>query len=379
MKRALVALGVMGMFAAGLGARWEGQARKAPLVVHEWGTITTRHAPDGTPQGRLNRIESADTLPAFVHRYEPAQTASNPEKTLVKTPLIPGRPDVTMRLETPVIYFYLPRGSSPPAPFDVTVRFRGGVLNEFYPDAEPSVTVDVDRIAAKMDAGVIPAQWTGEVLDNYVVGRLLWRGISLADSAPGPATSSNVWLAPRRVASKSVLSPLGEGERFLFYRGVAHLEALLQTGLTANEVRLLAPQRLQWMTQSSMTIARLWLVDVRGDGAVAFRDHAPVTIEKDAPSGELARLPLFAAGDYATANVAALRNALKESLVSAGLYAPEAEAMLETWKQSYFRTPGLRLFYLVPDEWLGYFLPLQLSVPHELTRVIVGRIDLARR
>lgn len=53
--------------------------------------------------------------------------------------------------------------------------------------------------------------------------------------------------------------------------------------------------------------------------------------------------------------------------------------MLDTWKESYFRTPGLRIFYTVPDEWLSYFLPLQISVPHELTRVLVGRIDLVRR
>jgi hypothetical protein len=53
--------------------------------------------------------------------------------------------------------------------------------------------------------------------------------------------------------------------------------------------------------------------------------------------------------------------------------------MLETWKKSYFETPGLRVFYLVPDEWLGYFLPLRVSIPNQLTRVIVGRIDLLRR
>jgi hypothetical protein len=56
-----------------------------------------------------------------------------------------------------------------------------------------------------------------------------------------------------------------------------------------------------------------------------------------------------------------------------------AEAMLETWNESYFQTPGLRVFYVVPPEWTAYFLPLQVSVPHELTRVLVGRIDLFSR
>lgn len=348
-----------------------------PIVAHEWGTITTRHAPDGTPMGRLNRIDSSDALPSFVHRYEPAQTANNPEKSLVKTSLVPGRPDVTMRLETPVIYFYPPRGGTQPA-FDVTVRFRGGVVNEFYPDAEASVAVDVERVQMKMNAGLLPPTWDGEVLDNYVVGRLLWRDVHLATSTSLPSTSSHVWLAPRSVHATDVISHAGEGERYLFYRGVAHLDALVQTQLESTELRLLAPRRLEWMHRPSMTIAKLWLVDIRPDGSIAFREHEPLTIDKGASSKELTRLPLPSAGDYSVGNVNALRQVMKRALVDAGLFEPEADAMLETWKHSYFQNPGLRLFYLVPDEWLGYFLPLNVSVPHQLTRVIVGRIDLLR-
>src|SRR5262245_20785277 len=80
-------------------------ADQAPqLIVHEWGTITTRHAPDGTPEGRLNRIGPSEVLPEFVHRYEPPATQNNPNRSTTKTSQTPGRPDVTMRLETPVIY-----------------------------------------------------------------------------------------------------------------------------------------------------------------------------------------------------------------------------------------------------------------------------------
>ncbi len=58
---------------------------------------------------------------------------------------------------------------------------------------------------------------------------------------------------------------------------------------------------------------------------------------------------------------------MKRALVQAGLYDDEAEAMLETWKGSYFQRPGLRLFYLVPQAWVRHFLPLVISQPHELT------------
>ena len=64
------------------------------------------------------------------------------------------------------------------------------------------------------------------------------------------------------------------------------------------------------------------------------------------------------------------------ALVARGLYADEATAMLETWKNSYFREPGLRAFYIVPNEWMSYYLPLTISTPHTLNRVIVGRIEI---
>jgi hypothetical protein len=58
------------------------------------------------------------------------------------------------------------------------------------------------------------------------------------------------------------------------------------------------------------------------------------------------------------------------------VFADEAEAMLNTWKASYFETPGLRVFYVVPRDWIDYFLPLDISVPARVNRVIIGRINL---
>ena len=352
--------------------------RHAPLVVHEWGTITTRHAPTGRPHGRLNRISTSEVLPAFVRRYRPPSTQSDPKQSLDKSPLTPGRPDVTMRLETPVIYFYPPSGSSSLPPFDVSVRFRGGIVNEFYPTADASVEVDVDRVNAKMQQGLIKS-WNGKVLDNYVVGGLRWEGLSLRETVSVPRTSSPVWLAPRAVRATSVATPSGEGERYLFYRGVGHLDALVQTELRSTELVLRAPRRLYWLPAPSMTIATLWLADIRADGSAAFRERAQLEIAKNAASRELGRMPLFTVSDYKAGALGDLRLSMKKALVTAGLFEDEAEAMLETWKESYFRSPGLRLFYVVPQEWIAHFLPLQISAPHELTRVLVGRIDLVRK
>jgi hypothetical protein len=376
MKRLGFSLLALGLLFGMLGVR--GQPRAAPLVVHEWGTITTRHRPNGAPQGRLNRIGKSEVLPAFVHRYEPPQTKDDPEKSLTKSPLTPGRPDVTMRLETPVLYFYPPVGAPSPPPFDVSVTFRGGIVNEFYPRAEAAVEVDVERVNAKIEAGLIKS-WDGAVLNNYVLGRLRWRNVALGNDLTIPRTSSHAWLAPRRVRSTGVTIPSGEGERYLFYRGVAHLDALVQTELSPAAVRLRAPRRLHWMRAPSMTLGNLWLVDIRPDGSAAFREYTQIGIAKNAASRELLRIPLFAAKDYTASGLGDLRQSMKRALVAAGLFEDEAEAMLETWKESYYRTPGLRIFYTVPDEWLSYFLPVRISIPHEMTRVLVGRIDLVRR
>jgi hypothetical protein len=349
-----------------------------PLVVHEWGTITTVHSRSGTPSGCLNRISGSDPLPEFVHRFEPAGLAvptAQPQPAgtepgsarlpLTKSPFAACRPDVTMRLETPVIYFHPAAGARSIPPFDVNVHFRGGVVNEFYPNANAAVMADEDQPG------------NGETLGPNVVGELHWRGLTLSDSPSTRGTDAHVWLAPRAVHSAGVLTKSGEAERYLFYRGVAHLDAVIRSERTSTDVRLLAPTTTEWMRGPSAEIGGAWLVDIRPNGTAAFRNIGPLHLAKSA-RGELANVPLFSADTYTAGALGDLRASMKQSLVSAGLFDDEAAAMLETWSESYFRTPGLRVFYLVPREWTDYFLPLDISVPNVITRVIVGRIDLSR-
>jgi hypothetical protein len=350
----------------------------AELVIHEWGTITSIHAASGKPQGELNKIDAADVLPDFVHRYEPEHTRHDPAKRFAKSPLVPGRPDVTMRLETPVIYFHPPAGAKFETPIDIEVKFRGGILNEYYPAANASVAIDMPRIEDKRDAGALPRDWNFDILNNYVVGSLKWTGVRIHDTVVAPLTDNPVWLAPRDVQAGSVFVPeAGEGERYLFYRGVANLEALLQTRTSSGAVRIAAPHRMTWLETPTMTLPAVWLADIRVDGVVAFREHGAVTIAKDKPDAELGRLKRFAEADYQAEGVKLLRASLKRALLRQGLYSDEAEAMLNTWKASYFEKPGLRVFYIVPREWTDYFLPLKFSVPARVTRAIVGRIDFA--
>jgi len=359
-----------------------GTGRAAELVIHEWGTITTIHEEDGTPVGGLNKIDADDVLPDFVHRYEPETTRQKPERILGKLPNIAGRPDVTMRLETPVIYFHPPPNKDFTDPIDVSVRFRGGVINEFYPSAAASVALDQRRIQSKVNDGVI-TEWNGDILNNYVVGSLKWKGLRLHNTVVAPLTHSEIWLAPREVSSVSVFNPeAGEGEQYLFYRGVAHLDSLLATKTSRGSVELSTPAHLTWLESTApvvptaVTIPNIWLADVRSDGVIAFRSSQAVTLMKENEGKRLATVKRFSDSDYTPEAAKQLRAAIKKALIAQGLFADEAEAMLNTWKASYFQKPGLRVFYIVPRAWTDYFLPLEFSVPARVTRVIVGRIDL---
>jgi hypothetical protein len=67
---------------------------------------------------------------------------------------------------------------------------------------------------------------------------------------------------------------------------------------------------------------------------------------------------------------------LERLLLARGLYAAEANAMLETWRDSWFEE-GTRLIYVVPRSEVDAILPLHIEpAPDEVARVFVGRMEL---
>jgi hypothetical protein len=65
------------------------------------------------------------------------------------------------------------------------------------------------------------------------------------------------------------------------------------------------------------------------------------------------------------------------ALVKAGLFPKEAQAMVNTWETSYFRTPGLRLLYILPRPIVDDVIPIQIKpAPEQLVRVMVGRVEV---
>jgi hypothetical protein len=119
-----------------------------------------------------------------------------------------------------------------------------------------------------------------------------------------------------------------------------------------------------------VTIAPAWIARFDADGNCAARSLPELTNFRE-PA-----VTVPASFDDAKLDAAALRGEMKQALVAAGLFDDEAQAMLDTWEVSYFKSPGTRVFFIVPDEWVGDHLPLKLSVEARVTRVMIGRLEL---
>src|SRR6266704_3240154 len=67
---------------------------------------------------------------------------------------------------------------------------------------------------------------------------------------------------------------------------------------------------------------------------------------------------------------------LKQVLVFSGLYEKEADAMIKTWRDSWFEE-GSRVFYVLPRPTTDAVLPITIDPrPSDLVRVLVGRAEL---
>lgn len=299
-----------------------------PMIVHEWGTFTVLQDENGDGIPGINSDD--EPVPSFVHRIAPL--VRGPVSSSTKGPLPECHPDVRMRLETPVVYFYPPPGEH--RTVDVEVSFPGGWISEYFP-------------GGSVDA---PGLETGRIRRN-AVGRLVWKGLRVGGKHEGPRTADPVWTIPREVDAASVRTVDGEDERYLFYRGVANLDAPVRVIRSGANLKVLGDTRAAWM------------VAVAEDGRIAFARWRP---------GETRRAP----DAYAEENLTALLGDMRDELVNEGLFPREADAMLRTWENSYFRSPGARLFYLVPREWTDRHLPLSVSGENRITRVMVGRIEM---
>ena len=323
------------------------------LVVHEWGTFTVLQDETGRALPGVNVNE--ESLPPFVHRLGWGLVPDTHRFTAVvgaqpyglASKGIPRSfPAVVMRMETPIIYFHLPPGRKE-LTLDVEVKFRRGWISEWYPDA----AVDAPGYKLKnRKIGRIGADTVGSVRwDNLTVR-------SARGDEKLPETDAHVWLAPRNVRSAIVTTAKGQTERYLFYRGVADLPAPVKV------VRSKDGKTLSVKTRAP--IAGAFLVDIRKDG-LSWRSLNRLDVPTPAELGP---------GDEE--GLSGLWVAMRRFMTGGGLYDDEADAMLNTWKASYFTSPGLRLFFVLPRTWTDGVLPLTISESADVERVMIGRVEI---
>ena len=298
-------------------------------TVHEWGTFTSIAGRDGQAMEWSPLADSTD-LPGFVEHFRDGSFKLG----------LRG----TVRMETPVLYFYDSREEN----VSVKVSFSKGVITEWYPHS-----TRVEPIANLFD---------GSLLGAHPDGSIAWDAVTVSPSLraelPHEAQESRYYSARQTVATPlRVKTPTGEQqEKFLFYRGVSTFGVPLSAKLTADG-------KVQVTNGAEEEIPNAILFERRGE-QVGYRISGAIAKETAFDPPEL------------TGNVDDLGRELVGMLLEQGLYLDEAQAMVETWRGSWFEE-GSRLIYLTPARFVNGILPLSIHPsPAQIARVFVGRLEL---
>jgi len=297
-------------------------------VLHEWGTFTTLTGSDGVLLEGLSYDDHQ--LPDFVY-----QRSRSPA----------GFDGVHCKMETPVLYFYSDRARE----LRVKLGFQQGILTQWYPQVRELYP----------PAGPGAPVLRGGLLDWGIIS-VLAPGQGLGDlPLVGPAGN---WEHARAVDANVILrrTPENQYERFLFYRGLGSFSLPLNAW-TDQEGRLILSNAETEPLAGAVVLARAGR-SLRAKRLDALTHGRPAVVAPDElPPIELPALMALTA----------------RLLVEQGLYPKEAEAMVNTWRQSYFESDGLRVLYPLPRAQTDWLLPLSVSPPpRESVRVLVGRMDV---
>jgi hypothetical protein len=306
------------------------------LTVHEWGTFTSVAGEDGSAID-WDALGCKDDLPGFVNDFGYRG--------------FKWRLQGTVRMETPVMYFY----SSRELDAHVKVAFPHGLITEWYPQAQYEVyqrsrVGSVHRLEANLN-GI-------DTSLRSLTGAIEWRNIKVQpDTSPAlPVESGMSRYYAARATDATPITVGDQHEKFLFYRGVGRFPVPLSVHLAADG-KVVVENRGHDPVPSAI------LFENRG-GRLGYRNAGAIedAVTLDPPSLD---------GSFP-----ALRSDLEAALIAQGLFPMEAQAMVETWRDSWFEE-GSRLIYLVPSRAIDTILPLHVEpVPSQTARVFVGRIEL---
>jgi hypothetical protein len=318
-------------------------------TVHEWGTFLVVQGSNGATMGGM--VDSEELLPRFV-----AERALNGY----------SRAKLYSKMETPVTYFYTDR----PRDVQVKVDMPHGLLTHFYPTVRAFTPPLTDKAATPSGSSL---DWgTFQVFPDR---RFVPAGQALPTKEPPylfEAGQESTWRFARETDSALVkVNAHGRNyyEKFLFYRGLGTFTLPLEVRSSWAGDHL----HLSLHNTGGDPLQGLFAIHV-DNGTIRFGALADLaggaTNDVDATPLLTAKLPLEEGVPRAKEVVAA-------ALVKAGLYPKEAQAMVNTWEGSYFRTAGLRILSVLPRSTVDEVIPIQIKpAPQELVRVMVGRIEV---
>lgn len=308
------------------------------LTAHEWGTFTSIAGKDGRATQWLPLTGSTD-LPAFVEHFQ--------------TPDFKGGLRGTVRMETPVLYFYTDHATT----VSVHVSFAQGFITEWYPHAnrvEPVGLQSQTRMIAYLN------DWSRN--HRQPDSSISWDTVTLEPRNSSSFTRedpANQYYAARQTSSTPlrIKTPAGDQtEKFLFYRGVASFSVPISARL-AHDGKILT------QTLATLEIPAMLVFERRGN-RLGFRVADASAAQPTLDPPEL------------NASMDSLKQAVENMLIAQGLYHDEAQAMFETWRDSWFEE-GSRLLYIVPRQFVDSVLPLSINpAPAQTVRVFVGRLEL---
>lgn len=293
------------------------------LIAHEWGTFTSVAGIDGAPV-QWAPLTGTPDLPCFVGHL----SAHNLKYALG-----------LVRMETPVLYFY----SSHPLIASVHVAFPKGWITEWYPQAT--------KVTPDLSGSRVPAAISGTAQADWNAVQIMPATTLVFPTTKGPShyfAARNTDATPIQIGKQQ--------EKFIFYRGMGDVDVTLQA-------KFLADGHLQLQNTGAQTVAL----------AIVFENHAGTigyhVLHSLAGSADVSPSDLAGSLD-------SLRLELTDALTEFGLYEKEAQAMLDTWQDSWF-DEGMRVFYLVPRATVDSVLPLTITPePAATNRVFVGRVEL---
>lgn len=302
---------------------------KGTLVVHEWGVFRVNSDVDFA---NADMRAEWDNLPEFVYGH-------------IKGRVVPQHWGAVEIRRRPIIFFH----ATEPMTARVKIDFPGGMPGVWYP------------------ATVNPAVF-GNQKQPMVGTSLEWMlGIKQCPQGwrpkapPSPALGEKHWFSRiRQVKCDDIYAAYSENpidverEKFLYYDGLFPQGKWLKAAVDKERVSLTSLVK--------HPVFDVTVIDRRTDKPRIAR----ITKLDAGANIDSAKFDEIDGSQFATA----ASESLTKQIVEAGLNVDEASSLVDLWRKEMFETPGLHLYFRLPQSEYDARLPLTITPrPKEVVRV----------